>query len=186
MEDSGRPPRPWPLACGRRSEMSHWSMPDRPSGGRIQVANMVEVARVRAATAPGQTVFFLHLPDQHGEEVVPLSCGEVDWGARCVAAALREGAGAPLGSRAVLLYPPPSAEYITAFFGCLYAGVLPVPVYPPVSAIQWKSLAGIIRDCEPAAVCTTAAATQGSATSLAAAGQPGLRFAPTDAADQPP
>src|SRR5262245_20727511 len=185
MADSGRPPRPWPLPCGRRSEVSHWSMPDRPSGGRIQVANMVEVARVRAATAPGQTVFFLHLPDQHGEEVVPLSYGQVDWRERCVAAALREGAGAPLGSRSGVLYPPPSAEYITAFFGCLYAGVLPVPVYPPVSAIQWKSLAGIIRDCEPAVVCTTAAATQGSAASLAAAGVPGLRFVATDEAGEP-
>ena len=34
------------------------------------------------------------------------------------------------GERALLLYPP-GLEFITAFFGCLYAGVVAVPVYPP-------------------------------------------------------
>lgn len=30
----------------------------------------------------------------------------------------------------LILYPP-SLEYIGAFFGCLYAGVIAVPAYPP-------------------------------------------------------
>jgi acyl-CoA synthetase (AMP-forming)/AMP-acid ligase II/acyl carrier protein len=34
------------------------------------------------------------------------------------------------GKPALLLYPP-GLEYIAAFFGCLYAGVLPAPAYPP-------------------------------------------------------
>ena len=165
--------------------MSRWSIPNRSSGGRIQVTNMVEVARVRAATAPGRTVFVLHIPNQNGEEILPLSYGQVDRRARCVAAALREDGAARFGSRVLLLYPPPSAEYIAAFFGCLYAGVLPVPVYPPVSTSQWKLLATIIRDCQPAAVCTTAAAAQYTAASLTAAGVPRLRLVATDEADEP-
>lgn len=36
-----------------------------------------------------------------------------------------------VGDRAVLLYPP-GPEFILAFVGCLFAGVVPVPVYPPV------------------------------------------------------
>ena len=34
------------------------------------------------------------------------------------------------GDRALLLHPP-SLDYIAAFFGCLYAGVVAVPAYPP-------------------------------------------------------
>src|SRR2546429_2208330 len=39
----------------------------------------------------------------------------------------RSGAGGP----PVLLLYPPALEFITAFFGCLYAGARAVPVYPP-------------------------------------------------------
>ena len=35
-----------------------------------------------------------------------------------------------VGQRALLLYPP-GLEFVAAFFGCLYAGVVAVPVYPP-------------------------------------------------------
>ena len=34
------------------------------------------------------------------------------------------------GERALLLYPP-GLEYVAGFFGCLYAGVVAVPAYPP-------------------------------------------------------
>lgn len=34
------------------------------------------------------------------------------------------------GARALLIYPP-GLDYIAAFFGCLYAGTIPVPIYPP-------------------------------------------------------
>ncbi len=34
------------------------------------------------------------------------------------------------GDRVLLLYPP-GLEFICAFFGCLYAGVIAVPIYPP-------------------------------------------------------
>ncbi len=34
------------------------------------------------------------------------------------------------GQRALLLYPP-GLEFVSAYFGCLYAGAVPVPAYPP-------------------------------------------------------
>jgi len=37
------------------------------------------------------------------------------------------------GDRALLLYPP-GLDFIDAFFGCLYAGVVAVPCYPPARA----------------------------------------------------
>ncbi len=48
--------------------------------------------------------------------------------ARAVASRLQEEAA--VGSRAVLLFPP-GLDYIASFFGCLYAGMIAVPAYPP-------------------------------------------------------
>ncbi len=58
------------------------------------------------------------------------------------------------GQRAVLLYPP-GPEYIAAFFGCLYAGVVAVPAYPPLSQRLMPRLEAIVSDSEAAFVLTT-------------------------------
>jgi acyl-CoA synthetase (AMP-forming)/AMP-acid ligase II len=57
-----------------------------------------------------------------------LSRGELDHRARAIGARLAERL-AP-GSRALLVYGP-GLDFVQAFFGCLYAGVIAVPVYPP-------------------------------------------------------
>jgi amino acid adenylation domain-containing protein len=56
--------------------------------------------------------------------------------------------------RALLLYPP-GLEYIEAFFGCLYAGVIAVPAYPLRANRSSARIASIVRDADPAAVLTT-------------------------------
>ncbi len=53
---------------------------------------------------------------------------ELDRRARSIAARLQ--AEASPGSRALLLFPP-GLDYIASFFGCLYAGMVAVPAYPP-------------------------------------------------------
>ena len=69
--------------------------------------------------------------------------------ARAIAARLRESL-AP-GDRALLLYPP-GLEFIAAFFGCLYAGVIAVPAYPPRPKDRSQGrLRAIARDAEPRA-----------------------------------
>jgi 8-amino-7-oxononanoate synthase/acyl carrier protein len=57
-----------------------------------------------------------------------LTYAQFDRHARAIAARLQELN--LTGERALLLYPP-SLEFITAFFGCLYAGVTAIPAYPP-------------------------------------------------------
>ena len=57
-----------------------------------------------------------------------LTYGELDRRAAAIAAAL--AASVAPGERALLLYPP-GLDFIVAFFGCLYAGVVAVPAYPP-------------------------------------------------------
>ena len=48
------------------------------------------------------------------------------------------------GDRALLLYPS-GAEFVTAFFGCLYAGVVAVPAYPPRNARHLPRIEAILR-----------------------------------------
>ena len=63
----------------------------------------------------------------------------------------------PRGERVVLLYPN-DHQYVAAFFGCLYAGVIAVPAYPPESARQQhlQRLFGILRDAAPRLILTSA------------------------------
>jgi len=53
---------------------------------------------------------------------------EMDRRARRIAALLAESVRP--GARALLLYPQ-GLDFLAAFFGCLYAGVLAIPAYPP-------------------------------------------------------
>src|SRR6185369_14635948 len=55
----------------------------------------------------------------------------------------------------VLLLYPPGLEYIAAFFGCLYAGAVAVPVYPPTSERSLPRLWSIVKDACPRVALTT-------------------------------
>jgi acyl-CoA synthetase (AMP-forming)/AMP-acid ligase II len=81
--------------------------------------------------------------------------GHIDARARAVAATLAAQSCKP-GDRALLLYPP-GLEFVAAFLGCLYAGVIAVPAYPPRSAEHERAmprLTGIVRDAGPTIVLT--------------------------------
>jgi len=43
---------------------------------------------------------------------------------------------------------PSGLEFITAFFGCLYAGVIAVPVYPPRRNQKLSRLLSIVNDSQ--------------------------------------
>jgi acyl transferase domain-containing protein/acyl-CoA synthetase (AMP-forming)/AMP-acid ligase II/pimeloyl-ACP methyl ester carboxylesterase len=51
------------------------------------------------------------------------------------------------GQRALLLYQP-GLDFITAFLGCLYAGVVAVPVYPPRANRSLERLLAIVADAD--------------------------------------
>ncbi|MCP4327281.1 MAG: fatty acyl-AMP ligase, partial [Alphaproteobacteria bacterium] len=57
------------------------------------------------------------------------------------------------GERALLLYPP-GLDYVAAFFGCLYAGVIAVPAYPPRFNRSLSRLLVIVRDAQAAVALT--------------------------------
>src|ERR1700757_1519909 len=68
----------------------------------------------------------------------------------------KEGRFAP-GDRLLLAYPP-GLEMICAFFGCVRAGLIPVPVYPPSSRGFQSALykmVHIAKDCQTAGILTS-------------------------------
>ncbi len=85
-----------------------------------------DVLQYRAGHTPDDTAY-IFLNDQ-GEEKSRLTYREVDERARRIAATLREHLRP--GERALLLYPD-AEDFIAPFLGCLYAGVIAVPAYPP-------------------------------------------------------
>jgi 8-amino-7-oxononanoate synthase len=82
--------------------------------------------RHRARCQPNDVAYRILVDGEY--EQFDLTYAELDRQARAIAAWL-ETHGLE-GQRALLLYPA-GAEFIAAFFGCLYAGVVAVPVYPP-------------------------------------------------------
>lgn len=91
-----------------------------------------------------------------GGEAEAATYAELDRRARAVAAALQEHASE--GDRALILLPT-GLDFAAAFFGCLYAGVIAVPVPPPDSRTggrrQFARLQQIAKDAGPAVVLST-------------------------------
>ncbi|MGW7100140.1 AMP-binding protein [Streptomyces sp. NPDC054838] len=69
-----------------------------------------------------------------------------------VAAALQ--ATAARGERVLLLFPP-GHDYLVAFLGCLYAGVVAVPLYLPRPGAKIDRIEAVVRSCRPTHALTT-------------------------------
>jgi acyl-CoA synthetase (AMP-forming)/AMP-acid ligase II len=112
-----------------------------------EVSTLVKLLRWRALQQPEQLAY-IFLVDGEMKET-RLTYGELDQKARAIGAFLQSSQAA--GERALLLYPP-GLDYIAAFFGCLYAGVIAVPAYPPrPSRVRSLSrIQTIVNDCGPA------------------------------------
>jgi acyl-CoA synthetase (AMP-forming)/AMP-acid ligase II len=139
-------------------------------------STFVEVLRERAAQA-GDDEAFTFLGDDGAERI---TYADLDTRARAVAAAI-QASGAPHGERALLLYPP-GLEYVYALFGCMYAGAIPVPAYPPDPARLNRTvprLLAILRDAQAGTILTLEAirANAGELFRQASAGEPATQIA---------
>src|SRR5271154_6737876 len=76
---------------------------------------------------------------------------------KVIAGHLRKEHGFQAQDRLLLAYPP-GLEMICAFFGCVRAGLIPVPVYPPTSRGFQSALykmVHIAKDCQAAGILTS-------------------------------
>ncbi|MGL5080591.1 MAG: fatty acyl-AMP ligase [Microcoleaceae cyanobacterium] len=90
------------------------------------IVTLVDLLRHRAEHSPEQ-VAYTFLVDGELEQV-SFTHRALDQKAKAIAAYLQSCCQP--GERAILLYQP-GLDYVSAFFGCLYAGIIAVPAYPP-------------------------------------------------------
>ncbi len=110
----------------------------------------VDLLQWRARQTPKQQAYtFLVDGDA---DAVHLTYEELDHRARAIGARLQSMGAA--GERALLLYPP-GLDYIAAFFGCMYAGVIAVPAYPPQRKRTLPRLQSILENSQSRFALTT-------------------------------
>ncbi|HEX7314144.1 MAG TPA: amino acid adenylation domain-containing protein [Pyrinomonadaceae bacterium] len=115
---------------------------------------LTEILRRRARRQPERTAFSF-LVDGEGV-TARLTYAELDARARAVGALLQEHGAR--GERVLLLFDA-GLEFVTSFFGCLYAGAVAVPAPPPHPARLGRTLPrvqAIAADSRPAIALTTA------------------------------
>jgi acyl-CoA synthetase (AMP-forming)/AMP-acid ligase II len=117
-------------------------------------ATLVSVVQRQASRHAGRALFtFLH---DDGKQT-DLSYEQLERRARALAVQLATVVRP--GERAILVYPT-GVDFIVAFFGAAFAGVVAVPVFPPSLARITRDiprLAEIVRAARPAAILTSEA-----------------------------
>ncbi|MEN1678303.1 MAG: AMP-binding protein [Planctomycetota bacterium] len=120
------------------------------SPARPVIASLVHLLKQQAMRYPNRVAFrFLHDDTQEPE----LTFAELEARAR----AIGEGLASRLsvGDRAVLVFPP-GLEFIGAFFGCLYAGVVAAPATYPKPRRPLPRMSRIAEDSGAKVALTTA------------------------------
>jgi amino acid adenylation domain-containing protein len=112
--------------------------------------SVVELLRYRSSTQPEQLAYtFLADGETESDR---LTYQQLERRSRAIASQLQ--ALGLSGERALLLYTP-GLDYLVAFFGCLYAGVVAVPAYPPRNQRNTPRVQTIIADAQIRVVLTT-------------------------------
>ena len=116
----------------------------------LDSSTVVELLQARAIQQAGQSAYTFLGDGESG--AAEWSYQRLDQRSRAIAAHLE--ALHLSGERALLLYPP-GLEYLAAFFGCLYAGVIAVPAYPPRNQRNSPRILSIAKDAGAAIALTT-------------------------------
>lgn len=139
--------------------------------------SVAALLRHRAAVQPEDRAY-VALSDRGREDAV-ITFAELD--RRATALARRLARRAAPGERALLLFPM-GIECLVAFFGCLYAGIIGVPMMLPRRQSARDSSASILADCAPRFALTTAELLAGAHGDLAGRFQhAGLEWLAVDA-----
>lgn len=121
----------------------------------IVPSTLVSLLRMRAEQQPDDAAYTFVSDESCREEI---TYAELDKRARTVG---RQLSSLQVHGKPVMLLCPAGIEFISALFGCMYAGAIAVPAPLPDSLRSERCLsrfAAIIRDAAPCAALTTAAA----------------------------
>ncbi|MEU2587805.1 AMP-binding protein [Streptomyces avermitilis] len=138
-------------------------LPETVADEHSALPTLIDLCRTRAAAEPDRKSF-VFLGDG-AEEAESLTLAELDRRARAVAVTLRQQV--PHARARALLSYPPGLDFHAAFLGCIYAGLIPVPVAPLDGArsnAKWTRVESIAASSEPSLLLSTGPV-------LAAAGQ---------------
>jgi acyl transferase domain-containing protein/acyl-CoA synthetase (AMP-forming)/AMP-acid ligase II/NAD(P)-dependent dehydrogenase (short-subunit alcohol dehydrogenase family) len=98
---------------------------DAPDPTRAGLLPAMQALALRSPDAP-----VVSMANERGRVTETLSRGQLWQQVERVAHHLLRSSSLAPGDRALLVYPP-SLDFVIGFVGCLAAGVVPVPVYPP-------------------------------------------------------
>lgn len=121
-----------------------------------QWTTLIELLEYRASGQPNKIAYTFLVDGEN--EILTLTYQQLNQQARTIAAKLQ--AICQPQDRVLLLYQP-GLDYISAFFGCLYAGVIAVPAYPPRPDRSLPRLQAIITDTNATVALTTEATLSG-------------------------
>ncbi len=110
----------------------------------IQPTTFVELLQWRASHQTERSALTFLLDGEN--TAVSFTYAQLNQQAHSIATALQTKAS--VGERALLLYQP-GMEYIAAFLGCLYAGVIAIPAYLPSPNRPPLRLQAIVQDAQP-------------------------------------
>lgn len=113
------------------------------------ILNLCDLLIMQADDTPDKPAFVF--PEASGRAVA-VSFSQLDRNARHMAGFLQTQK--LVGDRAILLFPQ-GPEFLTAFFGCFYAGVGCVPVAPPETSEELDYVSDIIADADASVILTT-------------------------------
>ena len=91
-----------------------------------EVTNLIDLIEYRSI-CQFDSLAYRFINENSGFEQT-ITYGELSQKAKVIAGELQTKTR--VGDRVILIYPP-GFDLIAAYFGCLYAGVVAVPVYPP-------------------------------------------------------
>ena len=146
---------------------------------KIKAATLVDILQDRASLQPHQTIYNF-LVDGETEEI-SLNYRQLEQKAKAIAAYLQSFCSPQ--DRILLLFPA-GLDYITAFFGCLYAGVIAIPAYPPRPNRSLDRIYNILQNAQTDIALTNSETMQGLERQLEGATElQSLRWVVTDTID---
>lgn len=128
-------------------------LPKGVAGGRRKFTTLVELCRARAAAEPELRAYSFYADGR--TEWDALTLADLDRRARAVAVHLADLAQP--GTRALLCFEP-GLDFHIAFLGCLYAGLIAVPVAPldgTRTSLKAGRLSSIVASCQPELLLST-------------------------------